>query len=102
VRADAPRSQVIEVLTRFDLFSAIAPLTRCVNCNGRLHEVDADTVRDDVPPESFRNHEDFRRCERCAKVYWKGAHQDGIERFIDEVVAAKEASLSRGVEDRVE
>jgi sulfur carrier protein ThiS len=40
VRSDRPRTQVGEVLRRFDLHDDVAPFTRCSRCNGPLHDID--------------------------------------------------------------
>ncbi len=36
VRGTDPELQLREVLSRFDLFDAVRPFTRCLNCNGSL------------------------------------------------------------------
>src|SRR5260370_866484 len=43
-RSQNPINQTIEVLRRFDLFSAIAPFKRCLRCNAPLEEVKKNEV----------------------------------------------------------
>ena len=40
VRAEIPKIQVSEVLSRFNLYAQLNPLTRCTTCNGALIEIE--------------------------------------------------------------
>ncbi len=48
--------------------------SRCAICNVPLEQVDGDTVRAAVPPYVLQTQDQFRRCPRCARVYWRGTH----------------------------
>ena len=74
IRSDDPKQQVVEVLRRFDLGDDIRPLTRCIRCNGRLSVVDKDSVYHRLEPKTQRYYEEFRICDNCRQVYWKGSH----------------------------
>ncbi len=87
VRAHLPRDQAVEVLRRFDLFGAVAPFGRCLACNGLLREVAKAEVADVLPPRTRRDFDEFRRCTRCGRVYWKGSHYDHLRALVDDVVA---------------
>jgi uncharacterized protein with PIN domain/sulfur carrier protein ThiS len=76
VRADQPRTQVREVLTRLDLLRQVQPFTRCTRCNGVLEPVDKQAVLDALQPKTRRYYNEFRRCTVCGQVYWKGSHFD--------------------------
>jgi uncharacterized protein with PIN domain/sulfur carrier protein ThiS len=84
VRSDDPKQQVIEVLRRFDLADDIAPLTRCIRCNGKLSFVDKSDVYHRLEPKTQRYYEDFRICDHCRQVYWKGSHFRKMNHLIDE------------------
>jgi uncharacterized protein len=88
VRARDGRAQVVEVLSRFDLFGSLAPLSRCARCNGRLNPVEKHEIADRLEPSTRTHYDEFWVCERCDKVYWRGAHIAGIERFVREVGSA--------------
>ncbi|HEY71486.1 MAG TPA: Mut7-C ubiquitin/RNAse domain-containing protein [Anaerolineae bacterium] len=87
VRAIEPRRQIVEVLRRFDLFSLSAPLSRCKHCNGLLEVVDKQEIVDRLPPGTRRSFDEFRRCEDCRHIYWKGAHYQRMVAFIEEILA---------------
>ena len=84
IRSDDPKQQVVEVLRRFDLGGDIRPLTRCIRCNGKLSVVDKDRVYHRLEPKTQRYYEEFRICDNCRQVYWKGSHFRKMNRLIDE------------------
>jgi uncharacterized protein with PIN domain len=53
-------------------------LSRCLECNARIEDVEKDTVRNEVPPYVFRTQQDFRRCPDCGRIYWAGTHRERI------------------------
>jgi uncharacterized protein with PIN domain len=85
VRETGCRSQLLEVLRRFDLLGSAAPFTRCLRCNGELQETSKEEVFAQVPPLSREHSDEFRRCRDCRQVYWNGSHQRRMERFISQV-----------------
>ncbi len=87
VRQSAPRRQVVEVLQRFDLFSACRPFQRCLRCNELLVKAAFESVRDQLPPNTRRYYRDFHRCPGCGQVYWQGSHHAHMRAFVDEVLA---------------
>lgn len=88
VRSQDARTQVVEVLARFDLFDSVTPLTRCANCNGVLRRVDKQKIAHRLEVSTRAHYDDFWMCERCDNLYWRGAHIERIERFVEEVRAA--------------
>jgi uncharacterized protein with PIN domain len=94
VREVNPREQLVEVLRRFDLFGAADPFRRCMRCNGLLAPVPKDRILALLPPRTRRAHHEFRRCQACGKVYWKGSHVERMERFILSVL--REGSGQQG------
>ena len=74
VRSPASVEQVREVVARFDLRSSIAPFKRCMMCNGAIRVVSRRDVEHRLPPRASREHDEFRHCEGCDRVYWKGSH----------------------------
>lgn len=85
VRADKPRLQVREVLSRLDLYGAIAPFTRCLRCNGELKQVSKDSISDRLPPLTKQYYERFRLCRECAQIYWEGSHLTRATRLVEEL-----------------
>jgi len=87
VREQLPRRQVVEVLRRFDLFGAVLPFGRCLECNGKLQHVDKAEVYELLPPRTRRDFDEFRQCSGCGRVYWKGSHYDRLGILVDDVLA---------------
>lgn len=85
VRSDHPMDQLVEVVRRFGLVEALAPFTRCMACNGELQTVDKGAVADELEPGTRREHDEFRRCSSCGKVYWRGSHFERLRHVVDEV-----------------
>jgi len=80
VRSDTLEDQLVEILSRHGVsIDGPAEPVRCSMCNGELEPVAAEAVAGSVPPHVASSHEDFYRCERCGKVYWRGTHVDRIE-----------------------
>ena len=86
VRETNPREQVIEVLRRFDLYRLIAPFRRCIRCNGWLEPVPKDEIMHRLPPQTGQYYDDFRMCQSCGQLYWKGSHYQRMQQLIEYVL----------------
>jgi len=56
---------------------------RCMACGGRLERIPKEAARPEVPTRTFGWCEVYFRCERCAKVFWRGTHWRKIEAALD-------------------
>jgi uncharacterized protein with PIN domain len=74
VHSEQPEQQTVEVLRRLDLRQRLAPLTRCLRCNGRLAAVTKDEVIDHLEPLTRLYYDEFSRCAECGRIYWAGSH----------------------------
>lgn len=83
VRSTDTKDQVLEVIRRFDLAVDIAPLTRCVACNGLLRPVEKQEIEEDLEPGTKEHYQDFTQCRQCKKVYWRGSHSAHLDSFIE-------------------
>jgi len=82
VRSTDPVTQLKEVVRAIDLVTNIRPYTRCMECNGDLEAVERAEVAHSVPLQVYLVHRDFRRCQRCLRVYWRGSHLRRLDRII--------------------
>jgi uncharacterized protein with PIN domain/sulfur carrier protein ThiS len=82
VRAQQPREQVREVLTRFDLYRQVAPFSRCTRCNGELQDVDKQAISARLEPKTRRYYDDFRICSECGQVFWQGSHHARMQQLV--------------------
>jgi uncharacterized protein len=78
-----PEEQALEVIRRLDLRQLLAPLTRCVRCNGMLAAVSKDEVIDQLEPLTRRYYDEFSRCADCGRIYWAGSHYARLLSLVD-------------------
>lgn len=84
IRATDPVEQMVEVVRRFHLEGAIAPFSRCPNCNGRLEPVDKSEIQDRIEGGTRRTYDEFWQCRECGQVYWRGAHFEDLEQLVEQ------------------
>jgi len=80
-----PREQALEVVYRFQLEHQLSPFTRCVDCNGRLHEVHEAEIAAQLLPGTRDHYHDFVQCIQCGKVFWKGSHYQRLLEFVESI-----------------
>jgi uncharacterized protein with PIN domain len=89
VHSEQPEQQTLEVIRRLDLRQRVAPLTRCVRCNGRLATVAKGEVIEHLEPLTRRYYDEFSRCAECGRIYWAGSHYarlvNLVERLCDQL-----------------
>ena len=78
-----PEQQALEVIRRLDLREQLAPLTRCVRCNGMLAAASKDEVIDQLEPLTRRYYDEFSRCADCGRIYWAGSHYARLLSLVD-------------------
>jgi len=74
VRALKAQAQLREMFERFGLAERARPFTLCLHCNAPLREVAKEAVLEQLPPTVRATQENFRTCDVCHRVYWKGSH----------------------------
>ncbi len=87
VRSSTPHDQVREVLSRFDLGTALDPFRRCSRCNGRVEPVSRTAVADRLPLRVAETYDEFFQCICCGQLYWKGTHYQRLLSWIDSLSA---------------
>jgi uncharacterized protein with PIN domain/tRNA(Ser,Leu) C12 N-acetylase TAN1 len=83
VEARTPMEQLAEVARAL----ALRPdqrrmFTRCSLCNGPVHPVDKEQVRDRLPDAAGALHDQLTYCPACDKVYWKGNQYERMITFL--------------------
>jgi len=86
VREIDPRQQIVEVVRRFDLFRLIQPFQRCVHCNSKLEVVSKEAVWERLHPDTREFYDEFRICQTCDRVYWKGSHYERMQELIEHIL----------------
>jgi uncharacterized protein len=77
-----PDHQLRDVLGRFA--PQLAPWTRCPACNGPLAPVAKREIETRLEPGTRRSYDTFARCEACARLYWRGAHDARLAPLVAE------------------
>jgi uncharacterized protein len=90
-RSQDPDQQTIEVLRRFELTSVVAPFTRCLCCNGLLEEAAKEEIIERLEPLTRIYYQQFRRCNNCDKIFWRGSHFDKLLSRIEKLRATSPA-----------
>lgn len=85
IRENDPHRQAREVLQRFDLLGALAPFTRCLQCNAPLQPVSKQAILDRLPPMTQKVYTEFHRCPACERIYWKGSHYRRMQQWIEQL-----------------
>jgi len=96
VRDLAPRQQLAQVFARLELAGAVRRkdsgsrglFSRCMACNGVLEQVEKEQVAAGLPARVVSEHDHFSRCPACARVFWRGAHWEGMRRLALEMLGS--------------
>ena len=79
IHHDYLEDQFSECLEKFPLIKKERqPLSRCVECNTPLKEIDKESVKGRVWPFVYQTQENFTQCEKCQKIYWRATHVNKI------------------------
>lgn len=95
VRETNPEKQLSEIVRHFDLYRMIQPFARCIKCNGTVEVVSKEHIVDQLTEETATYYDDFRRCQACGQVYWRGSHTDRMQSLIEQVMQ-QQNSASEG------
>ena len=86
VRSSRVEYQLKEVLSRYQLIAWVAPLTRCMACNGELRSVDKALILDRLEERTKRHYDLFHMCPDCERIYWEGSHFKNIHGWINDAL----------------
>jgi hypothetical protein len=84
-RFDAAEEQTMEMIRRFDFANAIAPFTRCLQCNAALIPVEKHEIINELEPLTKIYYQDFRRCTECGQIYWAGSHFEKLQARVERI-----------------
>lgn len=83
---DDPKRQLAEVFERFQLAQYYqGEESRCVNCNSKLVEIAKEEIIERLEPKTKKYFEDFKYCQQCDKIYWRGSHFEKTEKMLNEL-----------------
>jgi uncharacterized protein with PIN domain len=67
---------------------ATEPAKQLVECNGELEPVARADAARSVPLQVFLVYREFKRCKRCARVYWRGSHLRRLDEIVERARSA--------------
>jgi len=85
VRNRQPQQQLLEILSRFDLYNNLKPFTRCMHCNEKIQVVKKQAIKARLLAQTKKHYDEFFECKFCNKIYWKGSHYQKMKRMIDQI-----------------
>lgn len=89
VQSVHPKEQLKEVVIQFNLGEKIRDndllLSRCLECNTRIHVLNEESIPNSVPENVKLRHHEFFTCLSCHRIYWKGSHFDRMKNWLEEV-----------------
>lgn len=89
VEGDSYKDQLKQVTEQFSIDPYQDLLTRCIECNIPLEEVDKEQIMDAVPAYVYTTQDSFRRCPGCRKIYWPATHRDGMVRTLEQIFGGR-------------
>jgi len=79
VRASQPWAQVEEIVRLYGLAADLRPFSRCLVCNSLLMPVPKEEIVSRLEPLTKKYYDTFSICPGCARLYWRGTHQERME-----------------------
>jgi len=86
VRSQNPKTQLKEILQRFDLKNKIKPYTRCSVCNGKIKKTDKKKIEHLLLEKTQKHFNQFYQCTSCQKIYWEGSHYENLNLLIKDII----------------
>lgn len=65
------------------------PFSRCLLCNILLDKIPREEAEGNVPDFIFYQQKEFSRCPQCLRIYWKGSHQDHMQKKVEGLIQVK-------------
>ncbi len=75
-------NQLKQVIDEFNLDMSENFLSRCTVCNAEIVPANKEEVINDVPDFVFRMQNEFSKCPKCGKIFWKGTHLKRMEEIL--------------------
>jgi hypothetical protein len=58
---------------------------RCMSCGGRLRPMDKESLRERIPPRTYRWLDEYFVCDDCGKLFWHGTHWQRIRAQLEKL-----------------
>jgi uncharacterized protein len=84
----------------FREFGLVARAPRCMSCGGELCPTLKETLRDRIPPKTYRWLDEFFVCRRCDKLFWHGTHWQRIRAQLSQLTLTFARPIANDGEER--
>jgi len=85
IRSLVPKQQLSEVFQRYNLLVNIQPFRRCLRCNNLLLPINKEAILERLQPLTCLYYDEYKICNSCDQIYWKGSHYESMMKFIEEI-----------------
>jgi uncharacterized protein with PIN domain len=58
--------------------------SRCMRCGGELILVDKESMKERIPPKTFKWVDEYFVCNRCGQLFWQGTHWQRVTQRLQE------------------
>ena len=89
IDATEPAKQLRDVVSTHYLWDEIMPFSRCVVCNELLEVVPKESIKGEVPYFTYTHFDEYARCTKCRRVYWKGSHYQNMLKEVESVLGVR-------------
>lgn len=87
--------KLAELAERFGLPLEIdLTCSRCPRCNAEIRLTPKETLEGKVEKNTLIYYDEFWKCSKCGRIYWQGAHWDGIHATLEEAKKIKGSQLN--------
>jgi len=84
IESDNPEIQLQKLLQKLNITPDREKfLTRCLDCNSVLVDVEKEEVKGKVWPYTYATHDKFKICPECGKIYWEGDHVKAMRKRLE-------------------
>lgn len=92
IRSLDPKTQLREVVQRYNLSQWIRPFRRCLRCNHELQPVEKQAILERLLPLTRLYFDEFQICPNCQQIYWKGSHYERMRQLVHEAASREQDS----------
>jgi uncharacterized protein with PIN domain len=79
------RDQLRQVVEHFSIDPYQGFLTRCIECNIPLADIEKEMVKEKVPEYVYQTQDSFSLCPACQRIYWGATHKDEMLKMLGEI-----------------
>ena len=83
LRKTSIEEQAVEVIQRYKLYDKAKPFTICLKCNSSIRTVEKEEYENFIDENIQKEFNQFFKCDKCNKFFWKGSHYDKMYTNID-------------------